>query len=377
MIYLDHSATSFPKIKEVKQAVLESMDLCGNAARSMSKPAMDASYLIYETRVLLAKYFHVSDSSKVIINSGNTESLNTIIKGILKPGDHVITTYAEHNSVLRPLYQLERDQHIQITLTNPDVKSIEQAILENTKMIIVTHSSNVTGEVYPIRDIGKLAHEKGILMVSDVAQSAGHIDIDMVRDHLDIITFSGHKGLLGIQGIGGFCIEGDIAIEPLISGGVGHHSYDHFQMDTYPERVEAGTRNLAGIASLKAGITYLLEHQSNINQHNEYLTKILESGLKSIESVILYSSTSQPHTPIVAFNIGSRDSQEIEGLLNLKYGVACRAGVHCAPKMHEHLGTVNQGVVRLSVGLTNTLEQINQVIQIIQEIVKEGVENDY
>lgn len=262
MIYLDQAATSFPKIKEVQEAVIDCMNHCTNANRSTSTTSLNASRLIYQTRKLIKEYFHVPQDGCVILNSGNTESLNTCIKGILKKGDHVITTYAEHNSVLRPLYQLEKANIITLSITSPTLEGIEKCLQENTKLIIVTHSSNVTGEIYPIAKIGKLAHDHDILMMSDVAQSAGHISIDMKKMNLDILCFSGHKGLLGNSGIGGFCLAGAIEMEPLISGGTGMDSFNHFQSNYYPEHVEAGTRNITGIASLNAGISYLLKYQA-------------------------------------------------------------------------------------------------------------------
>ena len=374
MIYLDQAATSFPKIKEVQDAVIDCMNKCTNANRSTSTTSLNASRLIYQTRKLVKEYFHVPQEGCVVLNSGNTESLNTCIKGIVKKGDHVITTYAEHNSVLRPLYQLEKANIITLSITSPTVENIKKHLQKNTKMIIVTHSSNVTGEIYPITEIGKLAHEHDILMMSDVAQSAGHLPIDMEKMNLDILCFSGHKGLLGNSGIGGFCLRHTIEIEPLISGGTGIDSFNHFQSDYYPEHAEAGTRNMTGIASLKAGVSYLMKYQDEKSVYTNELIDLLYKGLKSIPQVILYGDFKE-RTPILAFNIKGMDSFQVADLLNNQYDIAIRCGTHCAPLMHQHLNTVESGLVRVSPAFMNTKEEIQFFIQAIQEISEGNYDN--
>lgn len=367
MIYLDQAATSFPKIKEVQDAVIDCMNYCTNANRSTSSTSLNASRLIYQTRRLIKEYFHVPQEGYVILNSGNTESLNTCIKGILQNGDHVITTYAEHNSVLRPLYQLEKANVITLSITSPTVEGIKKYLQKKTKLIIVTHSSNVTGDVYPIAEIGKLAHEHGILMMSDVAQSAGHLPIDMEKMNLDILCFSGHKGLLGNSGVGGFCLADAIKMEPLISGGTGMDSFNHFQSNYYPEHVEAGTRNITGIASLKAGVSYLMKYQNEKSRYANELIELLYNGLKSIPQVILYGNFKEK-TPILAFNIQGMDSFQVADILSNQYDIAIRCGTHCAPLMHQHLNTVESGLVRVSLSFMNTIEEIHFFIKAIQKI---------
>jgi len=372
MIYLDQAATSFPKIKEVQDAVIDCMNRCTNANRSTSTTSLNASRLIYQTRKLVKEYFHVPHEGCVVLNSGNTESLNTCIKGILKKGDHVITTYAEHNSVLRPLYQLEKANIITLSITSPTVEDIKKHLQKKTKLIIVTHSSNVTGEIYPITEIGKLAHKHGILMMSDVAQSAGHLPIDMEKMNLDILCFSGHKGLLGNSGVGGFCLSHVIEMEPLISGGTGMDSFNHFQSDYYPEHVEAGTRNMTGIASLKAGVSYLMKYQNKKMTYTNELVELLYNGLKNIPQVILYG-TFKERTPILAFNIKGMDSFQVADLLSNHYDIAIRCGTHCAPLMHHHLNTVESGLVRVSPSFMNTKEEIQFFIKAIQEISEDNL----
>ena len=365
MIYLDNAATSFPKIPEVKEAVNEAMDQCINANRSTGMDALTTDRLLYQTRKKIALYFNLPSYDHVIFNSGNTESLNTCIKGLLNPHDHVITTYAEHNSVLRPLYSIKAD----LSIVAPYKETIEKAIRKDTKMIIMTHSSNVTGELYDIEAIGHLAHEHHILFVVDSAQSAGHINIDMQKSFIDILTFSGHKGLLGISGVGGICINTDKVIKPLKTGGTGIDSYNPSQPDHYPEHLEAGTLNIPGIASLNAGINYLLEHQTEIEEKEKYLFDKLYKGMKEIPSIHFYCDYDHRlHTPIIAFNLGEHESAKISDLLSYRYSITTRCGAHCAPRMHEHLHTKETGIVRLSLSFLNNIEDIEEVLKALKEL---------
>lgn len=359
MVYLDQAATSFPKLDVVKQAVMDALGVAGNANRSSN---MDSSRLIFAARRNIAQFFGLSDFHRVILNGGNTESLNTCIKGILKENDHVITTYAEHNSVLRPLYELEEKGIITLTICAPYLEDIKCHIQKNTRMVIVTHSSNVTGEIFDVASIGKYCKECGILFMVDAAQSAGHIPVSM--ENIDVLCFSGHKGLLGIGGIGGFCVK-DIEVKPLISGGTGIDSFNPQMPEAYPEHLEAGTQNLAGIAALNAGVQYILSHQKAIVEKEHFLLQKLYEGLTG--DVEFYSSL-ENSTPIVALNIPGKDSAYVSDLLNYKYGIVTRCGAHCAPLMHKHLKTEEQGIVRLSVSFQNTIEDVDFVVRAIQEI---------
>ena len=360
MVYLDQAATSFPKIESVQKAVIQAMQIAGNANRSTN---LDASRLIYETRKNVANFFDVPDFHRVIFTSGNTESLNMCIQGILKEKDHVITTYAEHNSVLRPLYALKEKKSISLTICPPYLKNIQKCVQDNTRMIIMTHSSNVTGEIFDVDAIGKYCKEHGILLMVDAAQSAGHISVSM--ENVDILCFSGHKGLLGIGGIGGFCFKEQVEIKPLISGGTGIDSFNLKMPVSYPEHLEAGTQNLVGIAALNAGILYVKTNQKEIINKEQFLLKRLYDGIK--EYVKLYSSL-ENSTPIVAFNVKNKDSSYVSDVLNYKYGIVTRCGAHCAPLMHQHLQTEKQGIVRLSVSFQNSKEEIDSVIRAIREI---------
>lgn len=363
MIYLDQAATSYPKIQPVKDAVNKAMDMAGNANRSMK---LSTSRLIYNTRQRVADYFSVSDFRHVIFNSGNTESLNTCIYGILKEGDHVITTYAEHNSVLRPLYDLEQRGIIQLTICAPYLKDIRKKIKENTRMVIVNHSSNVTGKIYDVDTIGKYVRSKNILMMVDAAQSAGHIPVCM--ENIDILCFSGHKGLLGVSGIGGICLRDEIEIGCLKMGGTGFDSMNKKQPDSYPEHLEAGTMNLLGIASLNAGTQYVMEHQKEIERKEQSLMKRLYSNIEGMHNLIVYS-TLLNSTPIFAFNIMGMDNTKVADILLNKYGIVTRCKMHCAPLMHQHLKS--DGLVRASFSFLNTEEEMDIFVQALKEMCGE------
>ena len=355
MIYLDQAATSYPKLPSVKQAVMDALDHNMNAQRSTG--AFKTDRLLYSTRKLIADYFNLPSFDHVIFNSGNTESLNTCLKGILSKDDHVITTYAEHNSVLRPLRQIGVD----LTVTAPYKEDILKEIREDTKMIVMTHSSNVTGELYDIDSIGQLAFEHNILFV-----------IDMQKSHIDFLTFSGHKGLLGMSGVGGICVNTDTFIEPLKTGGTGIDSFNKKQPDSYPEHLEAGTLNIPGIASLNAGISYLLAHQEEIQKKEKELFDALYQGMKTIPGITFYCDYDTcSHTPIIAFNLEDYDSSKISDVLSYKYDIITRCGAHCAPLMHTHLNTIERGIVRFSLSFMNSMEEVNTVIDVLKEMSEE------
>ena len=239
-------------------------------------------------------------------------------------------------------------------------------------MIVMTHSSNVTGELYDIDAIGQIAYENHILFVVDSAQSAGHISIDMQKSHIDLLTFSGHKGLLGMSGVGGICINTDTLIQPLKTGGTGIDSFNKKQPDSYPEHLEAGTLNIPGIASLNAGMTYLLEHQKEIEEKEKQLFDALYEGMKRINGITFYCDYDTcAHTPIIAFNLEDYDSSKISDVLSYKYDIITRCGAHCAPLMHTHLNTVERGIVRFSLSFMNSMEEVNTVIDVLREMSEE------
>lgn len=348
-----------------------------NPGRSGHKLALKASRGIFETRDLLSKLFNTGSPMNIVFTFNCTESLNLGIKGILKPGDHVITTTMEHNSVLRPIKYLEK-QNIESTIIKAnsqgliDIEDIKGAIKPNTKLIATTHISNLTGSIMPIEEIGKIAKENNIYYLVDAAQSAGVYDIDVQRMNIDILAFPGHKGLLGPQGTGGLYIGDNIDLDEIFQGGTGSVSYSLVQPETKPDRFESGTTNGPGIIGLGAGIKYIMEKGiDNIRIHEEELTKHFIEEARKIEGVKLYGPLDvNKQGAVVSLNIGDADSSEVSYILDQEYDIAVRPGMHCAPLAHETIGTFDQGVVRFSFGIFNTHEEIELGIKALKEIAK-------
>lgn len=353
MIYFDQSATSYPKLDCVKEAVQASFQIPGNANRSIN---IDMSRNIHRARKTIQTFFNCDH---VIFNSGCTESLNTVIFGLCKPEDHVITTYAEHNSVLRPLYVSK------VNVSIVEHNQILESIQENTKMIVLSQCSNVTGEIYPLKEIGQYAKNHNIILVVDAAQSAGHIPIDMKEENIDILCFSGHKGLQGLSGIGGICINGEFDIKPLKYGGTGMDSYNENMPISYPEHLEAGTLNMPGIESLRAGIQYISNHFQEIQEKEHELLEYTYHQLKQLP-ISLYN---EPDIPIFIIGIKNMDASKLSDILYSKYHIIVRTGAHCAPLMMKHLGL--ESVVRISLSHMNTKEEVDVLIQALKEIIEE------
>lgn len=379
MIYLDNAATTFPKPSTVYDKINEAMTNYGaNPGRSGHDLALKASRGIYDTRELLAAFFNVDNPFNMIFTFNATESLNIAIKGVLKPGDHVITTSMEHNSVLRPIKHLER-YGIENTIVWADNKGriraeqIEKAIKSNTKLIVTTHVSNLTGTILPIKEIAKVAENNGILYLLDAAQSAGVFSIDLKGINIDMMAFPGHKGLLGPQGTGGLYIREGLIIEELIQGGTGSASGSLIQPELMPDKFESGTPNAPGIIGLGEGIKYInTVGIDSIRIHEENLMDKLMEEISKINNIIMYGplNTSE-QGGVLSINFKDVDSSTTAYLLNEEFGICVRPGLHCAPLAHETLGTLNQGAVRLSVGPFNTEEDIDQVILALHKISKE------
>lgn len=379
MIYFDNGATTFPKPDEVYDAVMKAMKEYGaNPGRSGHKLAIRMGREIYETRELLAKLFNIDNPMNIIFTSNCTESLNLAIKGILSKGDHVITSSMEHNSVLRPLAALEKEG-VELTIVKGDptgkikVEDIANSIRSNTKLIVITHVSNLTGTIMPIEEIGRIAKEKGILLLVDAAQSAGVYDIDVKKMNIDMLAFPGHKGLLGPQGTGGLYIREGLLLKEIKQGGTGSFSHVLDMPDILPDRYESGTLNGPGIVGLGAGIRYILNKGiENIRKHEEELTKHFIEGLMQIDKVKVYGPLNEKEQgAVVSINIGDEDSSEISFILDEKYDIQVRPGLHCAPLAHKTIGTFEQGVVRFSFGPFNTHDQIDYALKAIREIAKE------
>lgn len=378
MIYLDNAATSFHKPEEVRKAVVDAMLSLGNSGRGAHGASLDASRMIFDTRRLLAELFHGGDPSRVAFTPNSTVSLNMAIQGMLKPGDHVITTMMEHNSVLRPLYLMEK-QGVELTILPADhrgrirYEDFEEAIRKNTRAVVCTHASNLTGNLNDLETIGRISKKHGLRLVVDASQTAGVFDIDMEKMGIDVLCFTGHKGLLGPQGTGGICVREGIAIRPLIVGGSGVKSYLKTQPEEMPEALEAGTLNGHGIAGLHAALLYLEKTGiETIRKREFFLMKRFYDGVKDIPGIRVYGDFSEKsllfRAPVVALNIGDYDSGEVADELACSYEIYTRAGAHCAPLMHRALGTVEQGAVRFSMSHYNTEEEIDKAIQAVREL---------
>lgn len=378
MIYLDNAATSWPKPDSVAKAVYDCIVNKGaNPGRSGHKMAIEAGRIVLECREALSDFFGIDDPMRVIFASNATDALNMAIKGLLKPGQHAVTSSMEHNSVARPLKKLE---HIGVKtsfvtadgsgLVSPD--DIEKAIRPNTAVIILIMASNVTGTIQPYREVGQIAKKHGIPFLLDAAQGAGHIPIDVNRDNVDILAFPGHKGLLGPQGTGGLYIREGIELDTIVEGGTGSRSDLITQPDILPDRYESGTLNTPGIAGLKAGIDYI--NSVGIEKIREYeinLCSMIINGLKGIEGVQVYGlKDPEGHAGIVSFNIGDMDSTEISYVLDSEFDIEVRAGLHCSGIAHKTIGTFKQGTVRVSPGPFTTEEEVDRLIEAVRWIAK-------
>lgn len=375
MIYFDNAATTLHKPQEVIDAVIKAMTSMGNAGRGNTSASMEASHIIFDTRENLAKLFNIKDSSRIAFTCNSTEALNIAIKGSLTTGDHVITTMLEHNSVLRPLYEME-NKGVELSIIQADklgnisYDEIQSLIKNNTKSIVCTHGSNLTGNLVDIEKIGKICKEHNLLFIVDVSQTAGVFPIDVKKMNIDILCFTGHKSLLGPQGTGGIFVKEGIEVTPLKSGGTGILTYSKTQPSIMPTHLEAGTLNGHGIAGLNAGIEFINKiGMKKIREKEENLMWRFYNKVKELPHIKIYGDFSKKERcPIVTLNIDNYDSGDIaEELLN--YGVATRAGGHCAPLMHEALGTIEQGAVRFSFGYFNTEEEVDEVIKIIKNII--------
>ena len=378
MIYMDNAATTMHKPQEVIDAVVRAMSSMGNAGRGANEASLSASRIIYDTRERLARLFGVKDARRIAFTNNSTESLNIAIKGILSPGDHVITTMLEHNSVLRPLYEMEK-KGVKLTIVPSDsrgclnIHDIEEAITSDTKMIVCTNGSNLTGNYIDVKPIGELAHRHNVLFVVDASQTAGVFPIDVEDMKIDVLCFTGHKGLLGPQGTGGIYTREGVEIRPLKTGGSGIQTYSKTHPVQMPTALEAGTLNGHGIAGLHAALEYLERTGiDEIRTREQSLMRRFYEGVKEIPGVKIYGDFSQENRcAIVTLNIGEYDSSEVSDELLTEYGISTRPGGHCAPLMHEALGTVEQGAVRFSFSHYNTEEEVDIAIRAIHELAEE------
>ena len=378
MIYLDNAATTMHKPKEVIDAVVCAMSSMGNAGRGANEASLSASRIIYDTREKLCRFFHGENPRQIVFTNNSTESLNIAIKGLLNPGDHVITTMLEHNSVLRPLYEM-KEKGVELKIIESDtngrfrLEDMEAAIRPNTKMIVCTNGSNLTGNYVPLKPVGELAKKHDILFVVDASQTAGVFPIDVQDMMIDVLCFTGHKGLLGPQGTGGMYVKEGIKIRPLKTGGSGVQTYSKTHPAEMPTALEAGTLNGHGIAGLHAAMSYLEETGvDHIRAREQELMWRFYEGVKDIPEITIYGDFStKERCAIVTLNIGEYDSSEVSDALLTEYSISTRPGGHCAPLMHEALGTVEQGAVRFSFSHYNTEEEVDTAIEAVRELAKD------
>ena len=378
MIYFDNAATTLHKPGCVIEAVTEAMGSMGNSGRGGHDGALSAARTIYDTRAALAKLFGAEGPERIAFTANSTEALNMAIKGLLAPGDHVITTALEHNSVLRPLYELE-DRGMELTILPADplgnirYEDFAKAIRPTTRAIVTTHGSNLTGNLLDIEKIGSIARAHGLTYIVDASQTAGVFDIDVQRMNIDILCFTGHKGLLGPQGTGGLYVREGIEIRPLLSGGSGVQTCLRSHPPQMPTVLEAGTLNGHGIAGLGAAVKYLQETGMDaIRQKEQALMWAFYEAVRQIPGITVYGDfSSMDRCAIVSLNVRDYDSGEVSDALSESYGIATRPGAHCAPLMHRALGTVDQGAVRFSFSHFNTEEEIKIAVSALQELAQE------
>jgi len=380
LIFLDNGATSFPKPEEVYTFMDNFYRNFGvNPGRSGYDLCMETGELVETTREMLTEFFNGKDPNRLCFSYNSTDALNLVINGILKEGDHAITTTIEHNSVLRPLYHLYKYNGVEVDYIPFDGKGFvdpdefPKKFKKNTKLVIINHASNVIGTIQPIKEIGKHCRKNGILFAIDASQSAGKIAVDIEEMNVDVVVFTGHKSFLGPTGIGGLYVREGIEIRHTRAGGTGVRSAVRTHLDEYPYRLEYGTLNILGVAGLQAGLKWIKKKGlNNIHEQEMKLTAMLRDGLKDIEEVTLYCQDDlKDHISIFIFNIDGLEALNTATILDVDYNIACRSGLHCAPLVHEQLGTDKiKGAVRFGIGPFNTEEHINTAINAVKEIAE-------
>ena len=382
MIYLDNAATSWPKPPAVLRAMTDFLETVGaNPGRSGHRLSIAAGRIVYEAREAVARLFNAPDPLRVVFGHNATDALNLAILGTLRPGDHVITSSVEHNSVMRPLRALEqRGLHLTVLPCSPDGRldptHIDRAVRADTTMIVLTHASNVTGAILPIAEAGAIARRHGLLLLVDAAQTAGTLPIDMQADNIDLLAFTGHKSLYGPTGTGGLVLGERVdekKLHPLRRGGTGSRSEAESQPQFLPDRFESGTANAVGLAGLLAGIRWTMDREAGaVHDQKQALAHRLWDGLVTVQRVTLYGSeaASRP-TGTIAFNIEGLEPSEVGLQLDEEYAILCRVGLHCAPAAHKTIGTYPHGAVRFSLSTFNTRDHIDAAVQAVANLANE------
>ena len=378
MIYLDNAATTLHKPPQVVKAVADALQSMGNSARGTHAGSMAASHTVYDTRVKLAKLFGCPRADRVAFTANVTEALNIAVNGLIGRGDHVITTDCEHNSVLRPLYRLADEQGVEVSFVpadrqgNLDYDAFERLMRPHTRAIVCTHASNLTGNLTDLARVSAVAKAHNALLIVDAAQTAGAYPIDMTALGIDVLCFTGHKGLMGPQGTGGLCVREGLTLRHWKVGGSGVQSYSRTHPTQMPTCLEAGTLNGHGIAGLSAALDFIAEVGVDaIHDRETALMRRFYEGVKDVPGITVYGDFSRQRMAIVTLNIGDYESGAVSDALSEEYGIATRPGAHCAPRMHQALGTEQQGAVRFSFSWFNTEQEIDAAIQAVRELAAE------
>lgn len=379
MIYLDNAATTLHKPPQVEQAMLDALRTAGNPGRGAHEPTLHASRLVYAARCAVAKLLNAPDPSCIAFTANATQALNTALGGLFRPGDHIITTVCEHNSVLRPLYRL-REIGVNLSFTGVDEKGRlrydqwEGFLRPETRALVVTGASNVTGNGTDLARAAEFAHRHGLLLIADAAQTAGELPLNVQVLGIDVLCFTGHKALLGPQGTGGLYVRPGLSVRPLVVGGSGVHSFDEQHPAQMPTALEAGTLNVPSLAGLCAGVEWILaQGVETLARREQALTVLFYERIRDLPNVKIYGDPEMtPRAPIVSLNIGDEDSARIADILWEEYGICVRAGAHCAPLMHKALGTAEQGTVRFSFSHFNTEAEVLQAAAAVRELAQEA-----
>ena len=379
MIYLDNAATTLHKPPQVEQAMLDALRTAGTPGRGAHEPTLHASRLVYAARCAAAKLLNAPDPSCIAFTANATQALNTALGGLFRPGDHIITTVCEHNSVLRPLYRL-RENGMSLSFTTADEKGRlqydqwEGFLRPETRALVVTGASNVTGNGTDLARAAEFAHRHGLLLIVDAAQTAGELPLNVQVLGIDVLCFTGHKALLGPQGTGGLYVRPGLSVRPLVVGGSGVHSFDEQHPAQMPTALEAGTLNVPGLAGLCAGVEWILaQGVETLARREQALTVLFYERIRDLPNVKIYGDPEMtPRAPIVSLNIGDEDSARIADILWEEYGICVRAGAHCAPLMHKALGTAEQGTVRFSFSHFNTEAEVLQAAAAVRELAQEA-----
>lgn len=377
MIYFDNAATTYIKPALVYRAVYENMMRYGaNSGRGGHSLSVKAGEIINEARIKLCEFFEIENPERLAFFQNATYALNTAIKGVLSHGDHVVTTSMEHNSVMRPLAELKRNGIIEYTQVQAkqngtiDIEDIKKAIRYKTKLIVMNHASNVCGNIYDVEAVGALAKKRNILFLIDAAQSAGVLPL--YADMSDMFAFSGHKGLMGMQGTGGLYIKEGVFVKTLVEGGTGSMSESLYHPDIMPDKFECGTQNMAAISALTEGLKFVNKTgRDNILKHEQELSKYFVDEIKNIPKVVIYGDDNfLNRTGVVSLNIIEKDCNVVADILSTDYQIAVRSGLHCAPSAHRSLGTIDSGTIRFSFGIFNTKAEIDKAVSALYKISK-------